>query len=107
MRKEESLSAMLSILSFGRPRILLTFMFSSSLSFPPLCLPQPTLLGLNKNAGQEISLRLLTDDLSGTRSYLEVRKVLCHELAHNRVGPQYVRLASPFSSVEGYHKGRS
>ncbi|ORY92533.1 WLM domain-domain-containing protein [Leucosporidium creatinivorum] len=48
---------------------------------------QPTLLGLNKNAGEEISLRLLTDDLTGTRSYAEVRKVLCHELAHNRIGP--------------------
>lgn len=49
---------------------------------------QPTLLGLNKNAGEEVSLRLLTDDLTGTRSYLEVRKVLLHELAHNRVSPQ-------------------
>lgn len=49
---------------------------------------QPTLLGLNRNAGQEICLRLLTDDLTGTRSYLDVRKVLLHELAHNRVSPQ-------------------
>ncbi|KAK4056799.1 hypothetical protein OIO90_002048 [Microbotryomycetes sp. JL221] len=48
---------------------------------------QPTILGLNKNAGQEISLRLLTDDLTGTRSYLDVRKVLLHELSHNRFGP--------------------
>ncbi|SCV67610.1 BQ2448_5221 [Microbotryum intermedium] len=46
----------------------------------------PTILGLNKNAGQEICLRLLTDDLSGTRAYLDVRKVLLHELAHNRFG---------------------
>lgn len=28
----------------------------------------PTLLGLNKNAGQAIHLRLLTDDLTGLRS---------------------------------------
>ncbi|KAL8290224.1 hypothetical protein RQP46_003163 [Phenoliferia psychrophenolica] len=48
---------------------------------------QPTLLGLNKNAGEEISLRLLTDDLSGTRSYLEVRRVLLHELTHNHISP--------------------
>lgn len=28
----------------------------------------PTLLGLNKNAGEAIYLRLLTDDLTGLRS---------------------------------------
>ncbi|GAA5885540.1 hypothetical protein JCM6882_007459 [Rhodosporidiobolus microsporus] len=47
---------------------------------------QPTLLGLNTNAGEKVSLRLLTDSLDGCRSYLEVRKVLLHELAHNRFG---------------------
>ncbi|GAA5943428.1 uncharacterized protein JCM15063_006467 [Sporobolomyces koalae] len=45
---------------------------------------QPTLLGLNTNAGQKVSLRLLTNDLEGTRSYNEVRRVLLHELSHNR-----------------------
>jgi hypothetical protein len=49
---------------------------------------QARILGLNKNAGEEISLRLLTDDLEGTRLYREVRKVLLHELAHNVFGPQ-------------------
>ncbi|GAA6023126.1 hypothetical protein JCM11491_000081 [Sporobolomyces phaffii] len=44
---------------------------------------QPTLLGLNTNAGQKVSLRLLTDDLEGTRNYNEVRRVLLHELSHN------------------------
>ncbi|GAA5850203.1 hypothetical protein JCM9279_003564 [Rhodotorula babjevae] len=44
---------------------------------------QPTLLGLNTNFGQKVSLRLLTDRLDGTRAYNEVRKVLLHELAHN------------------------
>ncbi|GAA5908194.1 hypothetical protein JCM8208_000339 [Rhodotorula glutinis] len=44
---------------------------------------QPTLLGLNTNYGQKVSLRLLTDRLDGTRAYGEVRKVLLHELAHN------------------------
>ncbi|GAA5970993.1 hypothetical protein JCM3765_002287 [Sporobolomyces pararoseus] len=47
---------------------------------------QPTLLGLNTNAGQKVSLRLLTDDLEGTRNYNEVRRVLLHELSHNRFG---------------------
>ncbi|GAA5907790.1 uncharacterized protein JCM6883_001890 [Sporobolomyces salmoneus] len=47
---------------------------------------QPTLLGLNTNAGEKVSLRLLTDDLEGTRNYNEVRRVLLHELSHNRFG---------------------
>jgi hypothetical protein len=40
-------------------------------------------MGLNKNAGQEILLRIRTDDLSGFRKILNIRKVLYHELAHN------------------------
>lgn len=51
---------------------------------------QPTLLGLNTNAGEKVALRLLTNDLEGTRSYNEVRRVLLHELAHNKFGPQCV-----------------
>jgi hypothetical protein len=43
----------------------------------------PHLLGLNVNQGQAIKLRLRTDDYSGFRAYLNIRKVLCHELAHN------------------------
>ncbi|KAH7914588.1 WLM-domain-containing protein [Hygrophoropsis aurantiaca] len=43
----------------------------------------PELLGLNVNAGQSIKLRLRTDAYDGFRPYLEVRRVLCHELAHN------------------------
>ncbi|KAH7918274.1 WLM-domain-containing protein [Leucogyrophana mollusca] len=43
----------------------------------------PELLGLNVNAGQAIKLRLRTDAYDGFRPYLEVRRVLCHELAHN------------------------
>jgi len=65
----------------------------------------PTLLGLNKNAGEAIYLRLLTDDLSGLRSvscsakqsalaqakssnlqYAHTRMVLLHEITHNRWG---------------------
>ncbi|KAF5176469.1 Ubiquitin and wlm domain-containing metalloprotease [Thalictrum thalictroides] len=40
------------------------------------------LLGLNKNHGEEISLRLRTDDLKGFRKYESIKKTLLHELAH-------------------------
>lgn len=41
------------------------------------------LLGLNRNKGEVIELRLRTDDYDGWCNYNEVRKVLCHELTHN------------------------
>jgi len=41
------------------------------------------LMGLNKNAGQEILLRLRTDDGTGLRPYHSVIPVLLHELTHN------------------------
>ena len=44
---------------------------------------QPHLLGLNVNAGQSIKLRIYTDRYDGFRNYKEIRRVLCHELAHN------------------------
>jgi hypothetical protein len=40
------------------------------------------ILGYNKNRGQEISLRLRTDDYRGFRKYLRIRETLVHELAH-------------------------
>ena len=40
------------------------------------------LMGVNVNHGQEIHLRLRTDDLEGWRPYENVRDVLCHELTH-------------------------
>ncbi|VVB01437.1 unnamed protein product [Arabis nemorensis] len=40
------------------------------------------LLGFNKNQGEEISLRLRTDDLKGFRKYASIKKTLLHELAH-------------------------
>ncbi|MEW5317621.1 MAG: hypothetical protein WDW38_008904 [Sanguina aurantia] len=43
----------------------------------PVCV-----LGVNINAGQEISLRLRTDDLRGFRKYEKIRETLIHELAH-------------------------
>ncbi|KAL2474268.1 wlm [Abeliophyllum distichum] len=43
----------------------------------PICV-----LGVNKNHGEEISLRLRTDDLKGFRKYESIKKTLLHELAH-------------------------
>lgn len=40
-------------------------------------------LGLNRNAGEVIELRLRTDAYDGYRDYKIIRKTLCHELAHN------------------------
>jgi len=40
-------------------------------------------LGLNRNAGEVIELRLRTDSYDGYRDYKVIRKTLCHELAHN------------------------
>jgi len=42
------------------------------------------LMGLNRNAGQQILLRLRTDDLQGLRKFESVREVLLHELVHNK-----------------------
>jgi len=44
-------------------------------------------LGLNRNAGEAIELRLRTDAYDGFRDYRGVRRTLCHELAHNVFGP--------------------
>ncbi|KAB8342919.1 hypothetical protein FH972_022516 [Carpinus fangiana] len=44
-------------------------------------------LGLNRNAGEVIELRLRTDAYDGYRDYRTIRKTLCHELAHNVHGP--------------------
>lgn len=45
------------------------------------------LLGLNRNKGECIELRLRTDAHDGYRDYKTIRKTLCHELAHNVHGP--------------------
>lgn len=44
-------------------------------------------LGLNRNAGEVIELRLRTDAYDGYRDYKTIRNTLCHELAHNVHGP--------------------
>ncbi|KAG7294372.1 hypothetical protein NEMBOFW57_004443 [Staphylotrichum longicolle] len=41
------------------------------------------ILGLNRNRGEVIELRLRTDAYDGWRDYRTIRKTLCHELAHN------------------------
>ncbi|KAG1837444.1 WLM domain-containing protein, partial [Suillus subalutaceus] len=43
----------------------------------------PELPGLNVGSGATIKLRIRLDTYDGFRPYLEVRRVLCHELAHN------------------------
>ena len=43
-------------------------------------------LGLNRNKGEVIELRLRTDAGDGYRDYRTVRRTLCHELAHNVFG---------------------
>nr|OQO18430.1 hypothetical protein B0A51_13689 [Rachicladosporium sp. CCFEE 5018] len=40
-------------------------------------------LGLNRNRGEVIELRLRTDAYDGYRDYQVIRKTLCHELTHN------------------------
>ena len=42
-------------------------------------------MGLNKNNGEEILLRIRTDDLKGFRKMESVLTVLYHELAHNEI----------------------
>ncbi|CCU80966.1 hypothetical protein similar to ubiquitin/metalloprotease fusion protein [Blumeria hordei DH14] len=44
-------------------------------------------LGLNRNKGEVIELRLRTDAYDGYRDYKTIRKALCHELTHNVYGP--------------------
>ncbi|KAJ4369587.1 hypothetical protein N0V83_005349 [Neocucurbitaria cava] len=44
-------------------------------------------LGLNRNQGEVIELRLRTDAYDGYCDYKTIRKTLCHELAHNVWGP--------------------
>ncbi|KAF2861250.1 WLM-domain-containing protein [Piedraia hortae CBS 480.64] len=44
---------------------------------------QSRTLGLNRNRGEMIELRLRTDRYDGYRDYKVIRNTLCHELAHN------------------------
>ena len=57
-------------------------------------------MGLNKNKGQEILLRLRTDDFRGFRKILSVRKVLYHALAHNDISAHNTRFFELMRRVE-------
>ncbi|KAI9860965.1 MAG: hypothetical protein M1824_002731 [Vezdaea acicularis] len=48
-------------------------------------------LGLNRNRGEVIELRLRTDAGDGYRDYKTIRRTLCHELAHNVWGEHDAR----------------
>lgn len=43
----------------------------------------PELDGRNLNAGEAIKLRLRTDRYDDFKLYSDIRRTLCHELAHN------------------------
>lgn len=57
-------------------------------------------LGLNRNKGQVIELRLRTDDFYGYRDYKTVRKTLCHELAHNIHSPHDKHFWALYREIE-------
>lgn len=57
-------------------------------------------LGLNRNHGEVIELRLRTDDFHGYRDYKTVRKTLCHELAHNVHGPHDKHFWALYREIE-------
>lgn len=70
----------------------------------------PGLLGLNENAGQRILLRIRTDDAEGFRDYKTTRKVLVHELAHNKVAdhpPEFKILNSELNAqIEAFERAQ-
>lgn len=57
-------------------------------------------LGLNRNHGEVIELRLRTDAYDGYRDYRTVRKTLCHELAHNVFGEHDQRFWTLCKQIE-------
>ncbi|KAI4716477.1 WLM-domain-containing protein [Aureobasidium sp. EXF-10727] len=57
-------------------------------------------LGLNRNRGEVIELRLRTDAYDGYRDYKVIRKTLCHELAHNVVGPHNAEFHALWNQIE-------
>lgn len=57
-------------------------------------------LGLNRNKGEVIELRLRTDAYDGYRDYKTIRKTLCHELAHNVVGPHNAEFHALWNLIE-------
>ena len=57
-------------------------------------------LGLNRNAGEVIELRLRTDAYDGYRDYRTIRTTLCHELAHNVFGEHDRRFYDLMAQIE-------
>lgn len=57
-------------------------------------------LGLNRNAGEVIELRLRTDAYDGYRDYKIIRKTLCHELAHNVVSDHNRQFYDLMATIE-------
>ncbi|CBQ71584.1 conserved hypothetical protein [Sporisorium reilianum SRZ2] len=70
----------------------------------------PGLLGLNENAGQRILLRIRTDDAQGFRDYKTSRRVLVHELAHNKIAdhpPEFKILNSELNAqIEAFERAQ-
>jgi hypothetical protein len=58
------------------------------------------ILGLNRNRGEVIELRLRTDAYDGWRDYRVIRKTLCHELAHNVHGPHDAKFWALCKEIE-------
>ncbi|KAK0946485.1 hypothetical protein LTR29_001953 [Friedmanniomyces endolithicus] len=58
-------------------------------------------LGLNRNRGEVIELRLRTDAYDGYRDYRVIRKTLCHELAHNVWGEHDRKFWDLCGEIEG------
>ena len=58
------------------------------------------ILGLNRNAGQIIELRLRTDRYDGFRHYNGIRTVLLHELTHNVHGEHDANFWKLFHELE-------
>lgn len=58
-------------------------------------------LGLNRNGGEVIELRLRTDAYDGYRDYKTIRKTLCHELTHNEHGEHNREFWDLCKEVEG------
>mmetsp|Transcript_26867 Transcript_26867/g.32621 ORF Transcript_26867/g.32621 Transcript_26867/m.32621 type:complete len:671 (+) Transcript_26867:207-2219(+) len=72
------------------------------------------LLGYNRNQGQEISLRLRTDDMKGFRKYDVIIKTLLHELAHmvwsehdNNFKSLDSQLNKEYNSIHSHRQGGS
>ncbi|RPA84209.1 WLM-domain-containing protein [Ascobolus immersus RN42] len=57
-------------------------------------------LGLNRNGGEIIELRLWTDDFSGYRDFKTVRKTAIHELAHNEYSEHDANFWALFRQLE-------